>query len=135
MASTVTNNGKLRFMLYEDTLDSKMFIEFLRRLVKYSTKKIFLILDNLRVHHSKIVQSWVKKHKKKIVLFFLPPYAPQYNPDEYLNNDLKRTVNRKHIPLDKNELKSNLRSRLRCIQHNPRHVQNYFQAKLVKYAA
>ena len=66
MVSTVSNNGKLRFMLYEETLKTDVFIEFLRRLVKYSKKKIFLILDNLRVHHSKKVQKWVKKHKKKI---------------------------------------------------------------------
>ncbi|WHA07605.1 transposase (plasmid) [Candidatus Megaera polyxenophila] len=92
MISTVTNNGKLRFMLYEETLKTNVFIEFLRRLVKYSKKKIFLILDNLKVHHSKKVQIWTRKHKKKISLFFLPPYTPQHNPDEYLNNDLKRNV-------------------------------------------
>lgn len=135
MVSTVSNNGKLRFMFYEETLKTDVFIEFLRRLVKYSKKKIFLILDNLRVHHSKKVQKWVKKHKKKISLFFLPPYAPQYNPDEYLNNDLKRNVNRKHIPLTKPELQSNLRSYLKTLQNKPHHVQKFFEAEDVKYAA
>ena len=135
MVSTVSNNGKLRFMLYEETLKTDVFIEFLRRLVKYSKKKIFLILDNLRVHHSKKVQKWVKKHKKKISLFFLPPYAPQYNPDEYLNNDLKRNVNRKHIPLTKPELQSNLRSYLKTLQNKPQHIQKFFEAEDVKYAA
>ena len=98
-------------------------------------KKIFLILDNLRVHHSKKVQKWVKKHKKKISLFFLPPYAPQYNPDEYLNNDLKRNVNRKHIPLTKPELQSNLRSYLKTLQNKPNHIKKLFEADDVKYAA
>ena len=135
MVSTVSNNGKLRFMLYEETLKQDVFIEFLRRLVKYSKKKIFLILDNLRVHHSKKVQKWVKKHKKKILLFFLPPYAPQYNPYEYLNNDLKRNVNRKHIPLTKSELQSNLRSYLKTLQNKPNHIKKLFEADDVKYAA
>ena len=122
-------------MLYEETLKTDVFIEFLRRLVKYSKRKIFLILDNLRVHHSKKVQKWVKKHKKKIRLFFLPPYAPQYNPDEYLNNDLKRNVNRKHIPLTKFELQRNLKSYLKTLQNNPNHIKKLFEAEYVKYTA
>ena len=77
----------------------------------------------------------VKKHKKKISLFFLPAYAPQYNPDEYLNNDLKRNVNRKHIPLTKSELQSNLRSYLKTLQNKPQHIQKFFEAEDVKYAA
>lgn len=122
-------------MLYEETLKTDIFIEFLRRLVKYSKKKIFLVLDNLKVHHSKKVQIWTQKHKKKISLFFLPPYTPQHNPDEYLNNDLKRNVNRKHIPLTKSELQGNLKSYLKSLQNNPEHIKKLFQAKEVKYAA
>ena len=68
-------------------------------------------------------------------LFFLPPYAPQYNPDEYLNNDLKRNVNRKHIPLTKPELQSNLRSYLKTLQNKPHHIKKFFEAEDVKYAA
>ena len=98
-------------------------------------KIIFLRKVSLRVHHSKKVQKWVKKHKKKISLFFLPPYAPQYNPDEYLNNDLKRNVNRKHIPLTNPELQSNLRSYLKTSQNKPHHIKKFFEAENVKYAA
>ncbi|XVN43842.1 MAG: IS630 family transposase [Rickettsia hoogstraalii] len=92
MISTVTNNGKLRFMLYEDTLKTDIFIEFLRRLVKYAKRKIFLILDNLKVHHSKKYTTGQISIKIKFLccVFFLPPYTPQHNPDEYLNNDLKK---------------------------------------------
>ncbi|XVN44691.1 MAG: IS630 family transposase [Rickettsia hoogstraalii] len=94
MISTVTNNGKLRFMLYEDTLKTDIFIEFLRRLVKYAKRKIFLILDNLKVHHSKKYTTGQISIKIKFLcfffFFFLPPYTPQHNPDEYLNNDLKK---------------------------------------------
>ncbi|AFC70025.1 DDE superendonuclease family protein [Rickettsia amblyommatis str. Darkwater] len=66
-------------MLYEDTLKTDIFIEFLRRLVKYAKRKIFLILDNLKVHHSTKVYNWTNKHKDKISLFFLPPYTLQHN--------------------------------------------------------
>ena len=104
-------------------------------MVKYSKRKIFLILNNLKVHHNEKVQKRVKKHKKKISLFFLLPYAPPYHPNEYLNNDLKRNVNRKHIPLTKSELQSNLRSYLKTLQNKPNHIKKLFEAENVKYAA
>ena len=74
-------------------------------------------------------------NQTKIDLFFLPPYTPQYNPDECLNNDLKRNVNKKHIPITKDKLKSNLKSYLRLLQNNPIHIKNFFKAHDVKYAA
>jgi transposase len=107
MISSITNRGKLRFMIYEQNMDADMFIVFLEKLIKSSDKKIFLILDNLRVHHSKIVKAWVEKHQRQIVLFYLPAYSPDLNPDEYLNNDFKRNVNSKNIPINKKELAQN----------------------------
>jgi len=53
---------------------------------------VFLILDNLRVHHSKKVREWVEKHAALIELFFLPAYLPEINLDECLNCDLKALV-------------------------------------------
>ena len=50
MISTITNQGKVRFMTYTGTMNSQRFIIFLKRLIKGSAKKLFLILDNLRVH-------------------------------------------------------------------------------------
>ena len=135
MISTVTNQGKLRFMTYEGTMRAEVFIEFLRRLIKYAKKKIYLIVDNLKVHHARKVRSWVAKHCKRISLYFLPPYAPQYNPDEYLNNDLKRNVNRNHIPFSKDDLKKNINSYLRKLQYNKEHIKSLFKADYVKYAA
>ena len=101
MISTITNRGKLRFMVYEQNMDADLFITFLQRLIDSSDRKVFLILDNLRVHHSKIVKSWVEDHSEKIKLFYLPAYSPDLNPDEYLNNDFKRNVNAEHIPTNK----------------------------------
>ena len=55
-------------------------------------KKVYFILDNLRVHHSEKVTQWLEAHKGKIAVFYLPAYAPELNPDEYLNNNLKQRV-------------------------------------------
>ena len=88
LISTVTNQGKVRFMIYKDKMNSQTLIQFMKRLIKDSNQKIFLILNNLRVHHSHMVRDWLKGHKTEIEVFFLPSYSPELNPDEYLNCDL-----------------------------------------------
>ncbi|MFO1385428.1 MAG: IS630 family transposase [Chitinivorax sp.] len=89
MISTVTNQGKTRWMIVDDAFNSDKLIEFLEALIKDSPKKIFLILDNLRVHHSKPVKAWLAERTAQIEVFYLPSYSPDLNPDERLNADLK----------------------------------------------
>jgi len=135
MISSITNRGKLHFMLYEQNMDAELFIQFLERLIAGSTKKIFLILDNLRVHHAKIVKAWAKKHQEDIALFYLPAYSPDLNPDEYLNNDFKRNVNSRHIPKNKEELTSNTKNFMTMLSENPQRIANYFKHPKIAYAA
>jgi transposase len=135
MISTVTNQGALRFMVYEGGLNIAIFLIFLRRLIKGQNRKIFLILDNLKVHHGKKVQSWVNKHKDAVELFFLPPYAPEYNPDEYLNNVVKQRTHRKKMSRSQKELSGHLRSTLAELQKEPETIRNLFRASSVRYAA
>ena len=59
MIATVTNQGKTRWMIINEVFDTDKRIEFLQALIKDAGKKVFLILDNLRVHHSKLVKAWV----------------------------------------------------------------------------
>ena len=89
MIATVTNQGKARWMIIDEAFDSEKLIEFLQALIKDAGKKVFLILDNLRVHHSKVVKSWVAARIEQIELFYLPSYSPQLNPEERLNADLE----------------------------------------------
>jgi transposase len=84
MISSITSQGKGRFMLYKENMTSQVLIKFMTRLVKGSERKVFLILDNLRVHHSKAVKAWLEDHEKEIAVFYLPSYLPELNPDEYL---------------------------------------------------
>ena len=135
MISSITNRGKLHFMLYEQNMDAELFIQFLERLIAGSTKKIFLILDNLRVHHAKIVKAWAKKHQEDIALFYLPAYSPDLNPDEYLNNDFKRNVNSRHIPKNKEELTNNTKNFMTMLSENPQRIANYFKHPKIAYAA
>lgn len=86
MVSAISQGGGLRYMIYQDSMNQQKLISFMRRLIANSHRKIFFIMDNLRVHHGKLVQAWLERHKSQIEAFYLPPYAPECNPDEYLNH-------------------------------------------------
>jgi transposase len=135
MLSAVSNRGKLRFVLYKDNMNSDRLIDFMRRLVRDSKSKVFLVLDNLRVHHSKKVSAWLEKHKGQIEVFFLPPYAPEYNPDELLNSDLKRGISKRPSPCSVKELERNVRSHLKSVQLRPSKVMGFFGSPTTRYAA
>ena len=135
MLSAISKRGKLRFMLYKDNMDSDKLIDFMGRLIRDVRKKVFLILDNLRVHHSNKVQGWLEKHKDRIEVFYLPPYAPEYNPDELVNSDLKRAVGQKASPHSKDELEHNVRSHLKKLQVDPDKISSFFHAPFTAYAA
>jgi transposase len=135
MISTVTNQGKVRFMTYEGTMNAQRFIVFLKRLIKGSTRKIYLILDNLKVHHSKLVKAWAEENTDEIGLFYLPSYSPEINPDEYLNNDLKSGIGLKPTPKNHKQMKSNVKSHMIFLQKNPKRVTRFFHYKSIKYAA
>ena len=137
MISTVTNQGKVQFMVYSGTMNSDKFIEFMEQLIKGAPQKIYLIVDNLRVHHSKPVKEWLDKEevKGKIELFFLPSYSPEQNPDEYLNCDLKQGISNKKSPKDQSKLEVNIRNHMNMLQASPERVKKYFKHESIKYAA
>lgn len=135
MLSAISKCGKLRFMLYKENMNAEKLIDFMGRLIRDVNKKVFLILDDLRVHHSRKVQEWLAAHKDKIEVFYLPPYAPEYNPDELLNSDLKRSVGAKSSPRSEEELEHKVRSHLKTIQNDSAKIAFFFHAPFTAYAA
>lgn len=73
-------------------MNTDLFIGFMGRLIADSKEKVFLILDNLKVHHAKLVTAWSAEGKDQIEVFYLLPYSPEINPDEYLNRDFKTVL-------------------------------------------
>lgn len=128
MISAINNQGKLHFLLYSDAINSERLISFMEAIIKTAQgRKVYLILDNLRVHHSKTVTEWVAEHKAQISLFHLPPYAPEYNPDEYLNNDLKHSIGTQSAVKTVGELEDHANVFMQGLSDNPKHVQSYFK--------
>src|ERR1700730_8967868 len=90
LISAVTSRGHLRFMIIDKgSVNADVFIEFLKRLIKGAERKIFLIVDRGSAHRAKKVSAFVQTLGAKLCLFFLPPYAPDRNPDELVWKHLK----------------------------------------------
>ena len=134
MISAISNKGLLRFMVYEGALRTDTFLKFLRRLVKDAERKVFLIVDNLKVHHATKVRKWIEVHVDEIEIFFLPPYSPEHNPDEYLNHDVKIHTRKNPAPRSDHELKNGLRSYMRRLQRKANKISRFFDHDLVRYA-
>ena len=89
-------------------MNQQRLIRFMERLVCSSQRKVILILDNLRVHHGKLVAAWLKRHTEKIEVFFLPPYAAE-------------------------DISHKIQSFMRKLQQYPSHVSCFFHHPLLSY--
>lgn len=135
LISAVTNRDSMRFMLYREAMTSAVLIRFTQRLIKDAKHKVFLVLDNLRVHHIKGVQAWLEEHGEQIEVIFLPSYPPELNPDEFMNGDLNIKMSASEPTRFGEHLRRKVVSHLRSIQSQPHRVRSYFKAKPVAYAA
>jgi transposase len=135
MISGINNLGQVRFMMYKGMMTSDIFIEFLGRMLPEEGRKTYLIVDNMRVHHSKKVKEWLKKHKSRIRIIYLPTYSPELNPDEYLNNHLKKEMRKRGHARSQEELESRARRFMRRLGRRANVVKSYFEHPAIAYAA
>ena len=131
----VTNKGQMRWKIFEGALNSDILIDFLKRLIRDAGRKVYLILDNLRVHHSKPVKEWLAVNAHAITVFYLPSYSPELNPDEMANADLKQAVTKQAPARTKLQLVKATAKHLRSVQRQPDRIRKYFEHELVRYAA
>ena len=134
MISTITNRGRLSFMVFRERFTATVFIKFLNRLVKHVGRPIVLIVDEHPVHKAGKTKRWLIQNQEKIKMYFLPPYSPELNPDELLNQDVKTNAVGRCRAVDQSNLMSNVRCYLRSTQKRPYAVMAYFQEEHVRYA-
>jgi len=138
MISSITNRGRLAFMIFRQRFTALVFLNFLRRLLRLMRKtrrSVFLIADGHPVHKSRLVSRWLTEHAAQIRIFSLPSYSPELNPDELLSQDVKTNALGRVRPVNVQEMMSNVRSYLRITQARPKLVKNYFRERHVQYAA
>jgi transposase len=135
MISTITNQGEVQWLIYTGRMNAALFIVFLTQLIAGATKKVFLIVDNLSVHDAKAVNEWLAGKEDKVEVFYLPKYAPELNPDEYLNCDVKVNINTDGLPRDREELQGKLQRFMEKLRTLPGRIASYFRHKFLHYAA
>jgi hypothetical protein len=92
-------------------------------------------VDHLSVHEAAAVEEWLAGKEDRIEVFYLPKYAPERNPDEYLNCDLKANINTDGLPKDREELQGKLRRFMQRLAKLPARIASYFEHKYIAYAA
>ena len=103
--ASLSNQGTVRFMLYTGKSTVEVLRQFLKRLVKSHTDKLFWIGDRYPVYLEHRAQQWLEKHSKQIGMFNLPSYSPELNPVEYLNGSVKQGVHDKSPTRNLNQLR------------------------------
>jgi len=135
MISAVSPKGQLRFMVTSGRVTAAVFCDFLRRLVHGMKRKMFLISDGHPVHRSAKVRRLAESIKDKLELYYLPPYSPELNPDEWVWNELKNNgIGRMQIA-GPDDMKRKVISHMRWMQRNPDLIRSFFHAPTTQYAA
>ena len=88
----VSNRGKLYFKIRRKVINSELSIDLGKRQVRVRSERIELIVDNLAAHKTKKLLEWLEENKSRIAIEYPPPYSPELNPDEYLNQDVKASL-------------------------------------------
>lgn len=135
MISAISPRGDVAFRIVEGTINAERFIEFLAALIDGAPRKIILVVDNLRVHHAKVVTAWLADKRERIELAFLPPYNPEANPDEYLNHDFKTALRLGPVSHDRASLLAKALAFMNRLTTWPDRVRAYFQHPRARYAA
>jgi transposase len=136
LLSAITSKGHMRFMIKEKGgVNSEVFIEFLKRLLAGAKRPIYLIVDRGPAHISKKTRDFVKTLGDNLKLFYLPPYAPDRNPDELVWKHLKADTTGRMVSTGKADFKSKVTSSMRSLQRNPKKIRSFYQKPSLKYAA
>lgn len=131
--SAVNAKGAFWYNVYGGKLNATLFIQFLKDFMKGRRKPVFLVVDGLPGHKAKSVSKYVQSLKGKLELHFLPPYAPDLNPDEFVWHYLKKNGTCKR-PLRENEsLKERVIEDLDAIKTDKALVRSFFEAESVAY--
>ena len=135
MLSVVTPQGKMRYSVKEGNINGERYIGFLKSLIQNRDRPLILLVDHATFHKSKAVRDFVRAHRNKLKIFFLPKRAPKMNPDEQVWNEIKINRIGKQPVKSKKDLKRRLYSALSSLQKNTKKILSFFSLPDTKYAS
>jgi transposase len=132
-ASAVNAKGAFWFVTYKGGMTAELFVSLLKHLMRGRRKPLFIILDSLPAHKAKLVQGYVASTNGRLELHFLPGYAPELNPDEFVWSYVKRTGTAKNPLAIGENLQDRIEADLLGVQVSPKLVRSFFRAPSVAY--
>jgi transposase len=132
-ASAVNAHGAFWFCTYEGALSAALFVDLLKGLMQDRQRPVHLVVDGLPAHKTVLVKQFVASTQGRLTLHFLPGYAPELNPDEWVWSHVKRTGTARR-PLRKGEkLRDKIEEQLAKLQQMPHMIRSFFKAPSVAY--
>ena len=132
--SSVTPDGDLLYWAFPGTMNAEKFIDFLEHLVSEATGKIIVFTDRHPAHDAQAVEDWLEGRESQIKLEWLPRYSPEFNADEFLNNDLKQVLENEPMPQSPADFRETINRILNWIASMPERVKGYFEQTAVDLA-
>jgi transposase len=133
MVSAVSPRGELHFQVYEEGIRKEEFLEFCKLLVEDADRPVFLILDNSQVHRSKILKEYTEQSSGMLTVFFLPPYSPDLNPDEWVWKNVKHDNLGRASVKSESELAEFAQAALATLKEIPGKIRAFFGDPALKY--
>jgi transposase len=133
MVSAVSPRGELHFQVYEEGIRKEEFLEFCKMLIEDMKRPVFLIMDNSQVHRSKILKEYVEQSNGMLAIFFLPPYSPDLNPDEWVWKNVKHDNLGRASVKSESELAQFAHNALVKLKQLPGKVRAFFADPALRY--
>jgi transposase len=131
--SAITTTGRIYYKIKDEHVDSDIYIEFLEMILREQKRPIILIVDRASFHRSKKVREFLRAHRCKIRMLFLPAHAPELNPAEQVWNEIKyRKLGRQPI-VDKIDLRARMGILFQELKKNTVKILSFFHLKNTKY--
>jgi transposase len=133
MVSAISPRGELHFQVYETGIKQEEFLEFCEMLLEDAGRPVFLIMDNSQVHRAKILKTYAEASNGMLTLFFLPPYSPDLNPDEWVWKNVKHDNLGRASVKSESELANFASLALEKLKAVPEKVRAFFGDPALRY--
>lgn len=133
MVSAVSARGELHFAVQIGGINAEDFAAFCKKLMADTGRPVFLILDNSRVHRARIITRLAAESNGQLTLFFLPPYSPELNPDEWVWKNVKHDHAGRAAVLSHHDLYHLAAAALDRLRRTPALVRQFFADPVLRY--
>jgi transposase len=124
--SAITHRGQLIFRLHDKRIASDEVIDFLGQMLRHHPKRhLVVVMDQAPPHTSKKTMAYING-QRRLHVFHLPKYSPDWNPDEKVWNHLKHQELKGHRAKTQTELKTLTQAKLTAMSTNPSLLQGIF---------